>query len=81
VVEPLDGEVRAWLKARLFDDERFDHGSPRLAKRYRAASLLAREFVECLERRPARERIGCVRSFRGRDLLGKRRLVRALRTD
>jgi hypothetical protein len=76
----VDGEARRWLKARLFDDERFDHGAPRLGRRYRTASLLARDFVDRLERQPAGERVARIREFRGCDLLGKRRLVRAMRT-
>ncbi len=69
-------EVRAWIHARVFQDEVYSYQSRRLAKRYRVANQMAGDFVATISALPTSARPTALREFRGLSLPGKRRWLR-----
>jgi hypothetical protein len=67
----LHAADRRWLKACVFDSERFNYDEPVLAQRYRETNRLGRQYVKHLDTLTAKRRTTEIRKFRKMDYAGK----------
>jgi hypothetical protein len=69
---------RRWLKACVFDSERFNYDDPLLAQRYRETNRLGRRYVKQLDRLTPKRRTAELRRFRKLDYAGKQERIVSL---
>ena len=69
---------RRWLKACVFDAERFEYADPVLVQRYRETNRLGRRYVRHLDRLSAKRRTVEIRRFRKLDYSAKQHHIRSL---
>jgi len=69
---------RRWLKACLFDSERFNYDEPELAERYRESNRLGRRYVKHLDSLTAKRRTSEIRKFRKLDYRRKQKRIQSL---
>lgn len=74
----LHDDDRRWLKACVFDSERFNYDDPMLAQRYRETNLLGRRYVKHLDKLTAKRRTNEIRRFRKLDYRRKQRWIKTL---
>jgi hypothetical protein len=69
---------RRWLKARVFDSERFSYDDPMLAERYRESNRLGRRFVKHLDHLSPKRRTAELRRFRLMDYSKKQKRIQSV---
>ncbi|MCG3149150.1 MAG: hypothetical protein PCFJNLEI_02609 [Verrucomicrobiae bacterium] len=69
---------KRWLKACLFDSERFNYDEPELVERYRESNRLGRRYVKHLDSLTPKRRTSEIRKFRKLDYREKVRRIAAL---
>jgi hypothetical protein len=69
---------RRWLKACVFDSERFSYDDPVLVERYRESNQLGRRYVKHLDSLTPKRRTAEIRKFRKLDYQRKRQRIGAL---
>lgn len=69
---------RRWLKACLFDSERFNYDEPQLAERYRESNRLGRRYAKHLDSLTPKRRTSEIRRFRKLDYRRKARRIATL---
>jgi hypothetical protein len=74
----LHDEDRRWLKACVFDSERFNYDDPMLSQRYRETNLLGRRYVKHLDKLTPKRRTTEIRRFRKFDYAKKRERVQTV---
>jgi len=71
----LHDDDRRWLKACVFDSERFNYDDPMLSERYREANQLGRRYVKHLDDLTAKRRTTEIRKFRKMDYAKKSKRI------
>jgi hypothetical protein len=66
---------RRWLKACVFDAEKFAYEAPHLRQRYHETNRLARRYVKYLDGLPAKNRTTEIRKFRKLDYRRKQKRI------
>ncbi|MEI6085629.1 MAG: hypothetical protein WCS70_15195 [Verrucomicrobiota bacterium] len=74
----LHDSDRRWLKACLFDAERFNYDEPALVERYRESNRLGRRYVKHLDSLSPKRRTSEIRKFRKLDYRRKTRRIQNL---
>ena len=69
---------KRWLKACVFDSERFNYDDPMLAQRYRETNLFGRRYVKHLDVLTSKRRTMEIRRFRKLDYQRKQKRIAAL---
>lgn len=69
-------QARAWIWARLFQDDQFDYSRPEWAKRYAIATDAAAKLITILNAMKPAERVVAIRGLRGQSLAEKLRWIR-----
>ena len=69
---------RRWLKACVFDAEKFSYAEPILRQRYYETNRLGRRYVGHLDRLTPKRRTTEIRKFRGLAYTRKRQRIAAL---
>ena len=69
---------KRWLKACVFDSERFNYDDPTLAQRYRETNLFGRRYVKHLDVLTSKRRTAEIRRFRKLDYQRKQKRIAAL---
>jgi hypothetical protein len=71
----LHNDDRRWLKACVFDSERFSYDDPVLVERYRESNQLGRRYVKHLDSLTPKRRTAEIRKFRKLDYQRKRQRI------
>jgi hypothetical protein len=71
----LHNTDRRWLKACVFDSERFSYDDPLLAERYRQTNRLGRRYVQHLDNLSPKRRTTELRRFRRLDYFKKQKRI------
>jgi hypothetical protein len=69
---------RRWLKACVFDSERFSYDDPMMAERYRETNRLGRRYVKHLDGLTAKRRTSEIRKFRKLNYAKKQRRIQSV---
>lgn len=74
----LHEEDRRWLRACVFDSERFNYDDPMLSERYRETNRLGRHYIKHLDKLTPKRRTTEIRKFRKLDYAKKRERVQTV---